>query len=83
MANFLERAIERMIGDGIITEEELQQRIEEEREKSPIIALQNENKVLSEDSAFFFYDSMAKDFKIQELEQSNADLTYLVMMGGM
>lgn len=83
MANFLERAIERMVGDGIITEEELQQRIEEEREKSPIIALQNENKVLSEDSAFFFYDSMAKDFKIAELEQSNADLIYIIMTGGM
>ena len=41
MANFIELAIEKMIQDGIVTEAELKQRIEEEREKSPINDLNN------------------------------------------
>lgn len=74
--SIVEQVIERMIGDGLITEEELKQRIQEEREKSPFIPLQ-------EDNAFLIYDSMEKDFRITELEQMNAELTYSMMMGGM
>lgn len=36
MGNFLENVIEKLIGDGIITETELQQRIEGARKSSPV-----------------------------------------------
>jgi hypothetical protein len=39
LADVLELVIERMIGEGIITESELKQRIEEEKAKSPFLPL--------------------------------------------
>lgn len=73
---FLERLIEMFIGEGIITVSELEQAIAEEREKSPIIPLQDS-------AAFLMYDSMAKEYQFQSLEQQNADIMYTFMMGGM
>jgi len=43
MPGVLEQVIEKMIGDGIITETELQQKIEEERKKSPVTYLRNDS----------------------------------------
>jgi hypothetical protein len=48
MANFLENVIEKMIRDGIVTESELQAKIEEERAKSPF------NKVADESDSIGF-----------------------------
>lgn len=41
MGNYLENVIEKLIHDGIVTESELQQRIEEEKAKSPVRDLNN------------------------------------------
>lgn len=41
MPNFLEQAIEKLIGDGIITEAELNQRIKEAKQVSPLNDLNN------------------------------------------
>ncbi|MCU9614079.1 hypothetical protein OEV98_10960 [Caldibacillus lycopersici] len=58
------------------TREEFEKEVEAKRDASPLKALQEENATL-------LYDAMIKDFKIETLEQDQANLMYLVMMGGM
>lgn len=41
MGNFLENVIEKLINDGLITESELQNRIDEAKAKSPVNDLNN------------------------------------------
>lgn len=38
---------------------------------------------LEQDNAYLFYDSMAKENRINDLETMNAELTYLIMTGGL
>lgn len=75
MTGFLENFIEKLIGEGLITESELEQRINEEREKSIVVPFQ-------ELSSFLMYDAMTKDYLIENLEVQNAELTYLLLTGG-
>lgn len=86
MPNFIEKLIEKMINDGIITESELNQRIEEAKENSPLASLP----ALQDGMSFLLYDSMLKDFSIEELkaqneslQSQNSELAYMVMMGGL
>ena len=79
MPNFAEKLIERLINDGIITESELEQRIQEAKENSPLVSLPT----MQDDVSYLVFDAMAKDFEIAELKQTNADLTFIIMTGGM
>ena len=45
MANFLEKVIEKLIQDGIVTETELEERIAKAKETSPVNDLQNIAKI--------------------------------------
>lgn len=65
MTSFIERAIEKLIKDGIITESELQARIEEEKAKSPF------NRVADESDSIGFLIS----FLMQHDENISAMLT--------
>ena len=76
--NFIELIIENLINDGIITESELEQLIEEAKVNSPLASLPG----IQDDLGMLIYDSMSKDFMIQDLQQQNSELTYMVMMGG-
>ncbi|MFJ7976535.1 hypothetical protein ACIQZI_12650 [Peribacillus sp. NPDC096379] len=72
--SFIERVIEKLIGDGIITEEELQARNEEEKAKSPILPL-------LDDSAAMLFQTAMQDMAIMSLQDENAELLFrLVMM---
>lgn len=75
MANYLENVIEKLIGDGIITETELEQRIEEAKTKSPVITLQEEN-------AQLWFDNILLQNKAETNEQEIADLWFALLSGG-
>lgn len=77
MPNLAEKLIERLINDGIITESELEQRIQEAKENSPLASLPT----MQSDIALIVYDSINKDIKIEQLEQQNAEMLYTIMMG--
>ena len=84
MANFLELAIEKMIQDGIVTESELNQRIQEEREKSPITKIGSDTDSVGQLISFLIQhdESMSQvvnllltrlmmlEKKVKELEQN-------------
>lgn len=72
----MEALIEHTLKQLGIDREQFESEIEAKRALSPIVRLQEEN-------ALMVYDSMVKDFKITALEQEQANLAYMVMMGGM
>lgn len=59
-----------------ISDAEVEAIRQEARNASPLVAISN-------DMSYLIYDSMAKEFTIKELEKQNAELTYMLMMGGM
>ncbi|MFJ7976519.1 hypothetical protein ACIQZI_12565 [Peribacillus sp. NPDC096379] len=71
--SFIERVIETLIGDGIITEEELQARIDEEKAKSPIPPLQD-------DSAAMMFQTAIQGMEIMSLQDENAELLFRLAM---
>lgn len=78
-----ELLIERLIAEGKLNREELDELIAEEQAKSPFPALKESAERAEADGAFLLYDAMEKEFRISSLEEQNAELTYLIMMGGM
>ena len=78
MGNFLENVIENLINDGLITESELQERIGQEKSKSPVNDLYNLANVeavqmqmindLGSMLSGMFIQNMALETRLAELE---------------
>lgn len=66
MTNFIERVIEKLINDGLVTESELAERIEEAKKESPITKFND--------------DADAIGFLITFLMQHDENISFMITM---